>query len=277
MTYAAVSAAVQRAGRESRRRPGLRVAGARRNGGTQSGRFSDGELLRGVRQVAGELGCTPSLCQYERVGRELGLACGQTVCERFGGWHAALRAAGLNSTIPGRVHPRRWHIAACWRALESVADQLGDPPRYRRYAQLAAGREDLPSATTVSVRLGPWAGIAAALQARPLAARNGRTRPRPDAAQNPGPASAAYPVNGRVLTVRGARTLAHLREHPGASGMAVKHATGIGHYSQAWKVLVRLEREGMVKGHRVGRARTWSLTGHGRAVLKALPEWMYAA
>lgn len=125
-------------------------------------RFSDGELGEGLWLVAGRVGRAPTCGEYERLARELGLASLATVCMRFGGWNRALRAAGLETrTAP--VRRGRWSVAACWRALESVSDQLGDPPRIGRYAELAAVRDDLPSAATVRQRLGLWSEIAAVL------------------------------------------------------------------------------------------------------------------
>jgi hypothetical protein len=117
--------------------------------------------------VANELGHPPSGPEYERVARELQLACRATVYMRFDGWNRALQAAGLREpVVDRRPRDREWNAAACWRALRSVSHRLGDPPRYRRYLALAAGRDDLPSASTVRQRLGPWRSIAAALAAR---------------------------------------------------------------------------------------------------------------
>jgi Homing endonuclease associated repeat/Sigma-70, region 4 len=133
--------------------------------------FTDEQLLAGLRAVAARLGHPPTGGEYEQWAKKLGLASAQTVYMRFGGWSRALRRAGLEPiNAPMRVYSPKWHIAACLRALVSVADQLGDPPRYQRYLELAATREDLPSAATLRVRLGLWSGIAA-----PLSERNGST------------------------------------------------------------------------------------------------------
>jgi hypothetical protein len=63
--------------------------------------------------------------------------------------------------------------------LESVSDQLGDPPRYRSYLELAKGRDDLPSGGIVLHRLGLWSQIAAELTRRRLAGRQGSASGRP--------------------------------------------------------------------------------------------------
>jgi DNA-binding CsgD family transcriptional regulator len=128
--------------------------------------FSDEQLISGLRRVAERLGHAPSQSEYADLAGELSLASMQTVYFRFGGWRRALTAAGLESSAPARVYAPQWHLAACWRAVQSVADQLGDPPRYRRYLELAAERDDLPSGATLRVRLGLWSQIAAALQAQ---------------------------------------------------------------------------------------------------------------
>lgn len=127
--------------------------------------YSEEQLLVGLRRVARRLEHAPSNGEYAKAASELGLASMQTVYMRFGGWCHALRRAGLD--VPsGRVQAPTWHVAACWQALLSVADQLGDPPRYRRYLELAAGRQDLPSPATLRTRLGLWSEIVAAVELR---------------------------------------------------------------------------------------------------------------
>lgn len=126
-------------------------------------RYDDAELLDGLRLVATRVGHAPSCREYSRLSEGLGLARMPTVYSRFGGWRLALRAAGFD--VPAdHVRAPRWSIASCWRALVSVADQLGDPPSYRRYEHLAAAREDLPSGSTLRLRLGLWPQIVAALR-----------------------------------------------------------------------------------------------------------------
>jgi hypothetical protein len=128
--------------------------------------FSDERLLAGVRAVAESVGHVPGRGDYERLAKPLGLASHATVCMRFGRWSGALRAAGYEPAARKRAYVKKWDQQACWDALWSVADELGDWPRYRHYEQLAAGREDLPSAAMLRQRLGPWSKIAAALRER---------------------------------------------------------------------------------------------------------------
>ncbi len=151
-------------------------------------RFSDEQLLNGLWRVAERLGRAPSGPEYERVAHALGLASRWTLTQRFDGWRNALRAAGLNAPEPVRRRARQWDEAACWRALESVADQLGDPPRYRRYLELAAGAGDLPSGSVVRQRLGLWPHIAAAIGRGGQVRETGREQ--------------AVPVGKEQLTVR---------------------------------------------------------------------------
>jgi uncharacterized protein (DUF433 family) len=132
---------------------------------SQPAQYSEQQLLAGLRQVAKRLGHAPGSTEYAKGSSELGLASMQTVYMRFGGWRQALSRAGLESPAPAAsLRPVVWHVAACWQALLSVADQLGDPPRYRRYLEVAADRDDLPSPTTLRTRLGLWSEIAAALE-----------------------------------------------------------------------------------------------------------------
>ena len=133
-------------------------------------RFSDDDLLDGVCLVAQQLGHPPTGPEYEQAAAQLRLACMETVYARFDGWTRALREAGFD-VREVKLRSPRWDIASCWKALTSVSDLLGEPPRYRRYLEIAAGRDDLPSGSTLTVRLGLWPEIVAALRAH--AGRNG--------------------------------------------------------------------------------------------------------
>jgi hypothetical protein len=275
--------------------------------------FSERDLLRGLRAVAGELRRSPSLHEYDELAPKLGLAAGQTVYMRFGGWRKALAAAGLDSPPLARVYSPRWHIAACWRALESVADELGDPPRYRRYLEIAAQRDDLPSAATVRARLGLWSSIAALLIEQQ--ARNGRRTEWVRATNGRGPAEPVSPPStngrgsaepvarpstkgdprlsklsapnaiadptddgtaGRLPSRLGVSALRYLAEHPRCSGREVKRGLEIRHDSQAWTLLKRLERDGLAQQQPNGSSSAWTLTQRGESVLRSLPEGVYA-
>jgi hypothetical protein len=182
-------------------------------------------------------------------------------------------AAAAVRARPARAYSSRWHIAACWRALQSVADQLGDPPRHSRYAKLAAEREDLPSPPTLRTRLGPWSQIAAALTQQ--AARTDR-----------GPANGARARDesvgeGRLATQVEVAALRHLAGHPRSSGTEVRRGAGIRSSSQTWALLARLERQGLLVNESRGSAEkpyknAWRLSARGEAVLEGLPAGMYA-
>jgi len=129
-------------------------------------RYSERELIRGLQRVASRLGHAPTGPEYAELATRFGLAAAPTVYARFGSWGNALEAAGLaRSSHAGGPAPR-WDSAACWEALLSVADQLGDPPRYRRYLELARERDDLPSGSILTRRLGLWSQIVAVLNAQ---------------------------------------------------------------------------------------------------------------
>jgi AraC-like DNA-binding protein len=161
--------------------------------GRRARSFSDEQLLAGVRAVGEAVGRTPTCGEYNRLAEELGLACLATVEIRFGKWSGALAAAGFEPAAPVRSYRRKWDAQACWGALERVADELGDWPRYRHYEQLAAGREDLPSAAMLRQRLGTWSQIAAALRERRGAAEAGRrVQASAGSQQPPGPAPSSH-------------------------------------------------------------------------------------
>jgi len=126
-------------------------------------RFSEEQLIDGLWTVTERLGHVPTVTEYEQLGREFGLAAMPTVYARFGGWGPALQVAGLTRSSKPRGRAPRWDAATCWQSVLSVADQLGDPPRYRRYMELARGRHDLPSGPTLTLRLGLWSRVAAAI------------------------------------------------------------------------------------------------------------------
>jgi DNA-binding CsgD family transcriptional regulator len=138
---------------------------------TRTPRYSDEQLLAGIQEVAARIGRTPTQEEYRAHAHELGLASILTLGKRFGGWHASVVAAGLEPLPHGRGRGSRrvWDSEACWRALERVADQLGNPPRFQSYVVLSTGRADLPSGPTVRNQLGRWIDIVIELSAR----RNG--------------------------------------------------------------------------------------------------------
>jgi DNA-binding CsgD family transcriptional regulator len=138
---------------------------------TRTPRYTDEQLLAGIQEVASRIGRTPTQEEYRAHAHELGLASILTLGKRFGGWHGSVLAAGLEPLPHGRGRGSRrvWDKDACWRALERVADQLGNPPRFQSYVVLSTGRPDLPSGPTVRNQLGRWIDIVIELSAR----RNG--------------------------------------------------------------------------------------------------------
>jgi hypothetical protein len=70
-----------------------------------------------------------------------------------------------------RKRRRRWTEQACWVALRTVCDELGEVPTVLSYERHAAGRVELPSAATLRNRLGRWSAIASQLAAQRELAR----------------------------------------------------------------------------------------------------------
>ena len=141
--------------------------------------FSDADLLAGIRRIAERDRRVPSSNRYQAVAPELGLASLPTVANRFGGWAAAVRLAGLvPQESPRREYTRTWTADRCWRALRHLTDELGAPPTAAQYDLLASNNDDLPSQATVRNRLGRWSEIVARLHDRdehPILSRIGVT------------------------------------------------------------------------------------------------------
>jgi DNA-binding CsgD family transcriptional regulator len=154
---------------------------------TRTSRYSRDDLTAGMRAAASRVGRTPTQDEYRGLARELGLASILTLGKRFGGWQEAVVAAGLTPRPRARRQRSRyrWDKQACWKALETVADQLGDPPRFQSYVLLSTGREDLPSGPTVRNQLGRWIDIVIELAARRNAAESSRRDSESAATQDP--------------------------------------------------------------------------------------------
>jgi DNA-binding CsgD family transcriptional regulator len=135
---------------------------------TRSRRYSDEDLIAGLQAVAKRVDRTPTQEEYRALAQELRYASILTLGKRFGSWHEAVVAAGLTPLPRARRQGSqyRWDKEACWEALEKVADQLGNPPRFQSYVALSTGREDLPSGPTVRNQLGRWIDIVIELAAR---------------------------------------------------------------------------------------------------------------
>ncbi len=187
---------------------------------TRTSRYSREDLTAGLRAVAERVGRTPTQEEYRAIAPELRLASILTLGKRFGSWREAVMAAGLTPLPRGRSRRSqyRWDKEACWAALEKVADQLGNPPRFQSYVLLSTGREDLPSGPTVRNQLGRWIDIVIELAAR-RDRRDGRARPdggnrpnrgprskggtRHDSRENPGPGSKPAAKRGPANRRRG--------------------------------------------------------------------------
>ncbi len=127
---------------------------------------SDEDLIEAVKQVVKDAGHVPLSKEYAVIAKASGLPSLSTVESRFGGWSAALRAAGITD-LPEPRRRRRWTEEACMEAVRSLAAELGSLPTLREYERLSAGRSDLPCAATVRNRLGSWSRLALLLEATP--------------------------------------------------------------------------------------------------------------
>jgi hypothetical protein len=127
--------------------------------------YSDEDLVRAVRHVTETTGRVPSSKQYSRIAKAEGLPSLSTIENRFGGWNDAVRAAG-HTPMPAnqRKYERRWTEEQCLDALHALVAELGQIPSQEVYRRLSPERPDLPSASTVRIRVGPWSAVALRLE-----------------------------------------------------------------------------------------------------------------
>jgi hypothetical protein len=134
--------------------------------------YSDRDIILALTSVATRVGRVPSAKEYAAHARELNYPSLPTILNRMGGWMHALRAAGMQPlSTPQRKRSRRWTEEACWAALRSVVEELGQIPTVLGYERHAAGRDELPSSATLRNRLGRWSAIATQLAAQRELAR----------------------------------------------------------------------------------------------------------
>lgn len=158
---ALLHAHVRPADRLARRRS---LAAVAPNGAARG--HTDEELLRAVRQAVEEARGVPTGERYSKIARARGLPSVSTLANRFGGWNAAVRAAGFEPASDGRRdYRRRWTEQTCLEALRRVSAERGGMPSLREYEEISHGRPDLPSAATVRQRLGSWLILIARLDA----------------------------------------------------------------------------------------------------------------
>jgi Homing endonuclease associated repeat len=137
--------------------------------------LSDGDLLEHLRECADELGGTPRVSDYHRWRRDklrrpgsAAYAIQQTYRRRFGGWHQAIEAAGLQprAVVP-TARVAEWSVEDALGYLRDADAQSGprrmrvsqyDDWRRQRLASVAVGgsRTAIPYGAAISSRLGGW-------------------------------------------------------------------------------------------------------------------------
>jgi uncharacterized protein YejL (UPF0352 family) len=121
----------------------LKAAGI--EGTSRSPNYSDAYLLQILRDLAAELGRPPSDHQMQ-ARRDLPSV--KIYYKRFGGWNAALKAAGLPIRRPFSAYSDEQLL----QILRDLANELGRSPR----AGEMQARSDLPSPITYRTHFGSW-------------------------------------------------------------------------------------------------------------------------
>ena len=173
-------------------------------------RYTDGDLLEAIRQVVKTVGYVPTSGTYNEIAKANGgMPSLATINNRFGGWNAAVRAAGhIPALVQHRHYARGWTEGTCLQALRNLVDELGRLPSSSEYRQLSPSRSDLPSYSTLRARVGPWSTITplvdpAAEHPAATAAATPAPRPPDDPPPNPGDQRTAH----LVALVEGGATL----------------------------------------------------------------------
>ncbi len=129
----------------------LEAAGLEPRPGTGDLVYSDEHLLNTLRDLADELGHSPTV--DEMLARP-GLPAPQTYINRFGSWNAALEAAGLKTRRRTAIYTDEQLL----QALRDLAAELGQPPS----ASEMLARRDLPSPGAYQGHFGTWSKALAA-------------------------------------------------------------------------------------------------------------------
>ncbi|MBD8870589.1 homing endonuclease associated repeat-containing protein [Nocardioides donggukensis] len=131
-------------------------------------RYTEAELLAGVRAAAAELGEPLTVLGYDRHRTEHGGASGQLVVRRFGSWSAACEAAGVKANA-SRSWSRRWSEAELVAHVATYLASPGARGTYNDYAAWARETEGVPSGPTIRNSFPRWAEL------KELAERQGRS------------------------------------------------------------------------------------------------------
>ncbi len=196
--------------------------------------------------------------------------------ERLG----ALIADGPTDAIEGdRPRPRTAPdvVGGLW---EMARQYLWDGPQ-------ACDLDDV-AGSTIFLALAPYLGRRDAMRyataVPPIAAPDRAPDERSDASSVDASSTGAQADRGEridepdplaaipVLTALAAETLGYLHDHPGAAGIDVSDAIGVGHASQTSRHLRRLEDLDLVWSQRQGHYKRWTLTERGRAVVERLRD-----
>jgi hypothetical protein len=118
-------------------------------------RYGKDRLIAELRGLAAQLGHTPTRAEADAAP---GFPCYKTYVRHFGGWNAALEAAGLALNRRVTRHDRETML----EALRGLAAQLGRAPMHRELPEWG-----LPWAPTYARYFGSWRAALAAIGLQP--------------------------------------------------------------------------------------------------------------
>ena len=123
--------------------------------------YSDGELLDQLREVANDIGKTPTSQQMDEYPNSPNPV---TYKDRFGTWNQAVRKSGLEPNQRGRIvdEPRKEQLLGKIQELAEEIDRA-DAPTAREMDQMSKTEDSWPCQSTIRNVFGSWrAGVKAA-------------------------------------------------------------------------------------------------------------------
>lgn len=130
-------------------------------------KYSDEQMLKALRTAAEVDGAERPLTQvrYDALRTTFDGPSGLTIIKRYGGWRAALRAAGLPANRASG-HKPHWTEEELLDWVARFVDEPTAGTSYSAYVAWAQTTRDAPSGPTIRNKFGKWSTALAAVEER---------------------------------------------------------------------------------------------------------------